>query len=654
MLKYLFSFISVLLIATTLLSQPNFSKIEIFPREEIELFGKVELRFQMKSYSNNYDSDIIKVDAVFTSPSGRNYKIPGFYYVDYVKLPDYDCGLDLPCELLGVGKWQPYNWVVRFTPNEIGKWTYRIIAKDKKGTTKTPNNLSYNFICEPSDKTGFISKRNNRYLQKGDQPLFLIGANVCWYERDGFSKPIVNELGTNDYVRYFDILEENKANFTKVWINNPAGMSLTGREWTTDKVHDFDDYNQKDAWQLDKIFEMAEVRDLNIILCVFQQNTFVNTYGVNNWKNNNSFNSNVNSNREQSIDSPFAFFSDQNAKKLTKDMMRYMIARWGYATNLVAWKIFTEIEQVENIWGKSGITPPKGYLESVFEWHADMARYISETDAFGHLITTSSPNKYSNGGKEYPRVFYNMDLTISHDYKGINTLNDLKVFEKHLLVRANAYLSEDKLQDKPYMSQEWGVTPGKKLKEMDPVGYAYHCCLWSSAMTGAFGSVLSWEWDTYLVKKDLFKRIKPVSIFMNSVIEDLDGSIIGKKVQANGLSTFYAVNRSNGLIIGWCQDDNYDFSAVKNTAYIKNLKRAKPKINSKKSTIIIPVQENHITYAIKWYDTNKAELIEETTVSSTGGKIKIKMPSSLRNSTFGDGAFKIIPLKTYDRKIILK
>lgn len=645
MIKYFYSLISVVLISSALISQPNFSKIEIFPNNEIELFGKVELRFQMESYPNNYDSDIIQVDAVFTSPSGKNYKVPGFYYVDFVKLPDFDCGLDLKCESLIVAKYQPYNWVIRFTPNEEGRWKYSVIAKDKNGSKKTHDNIEYSFVCKPSDKTGFISKRNNRYLQKGDQPLFLIGTNVCWYKKEQFSKPIVNELGTNDYVRYFDILEENEANFTKVWINHSPGMSLTGREWTTNKLHGFDDYNQKDAWQLDRIFELAEDRDLNILLCVFQQNAMVNTYGDNNWGKNNAFNSQVNNSRNQTIDSPFEFFSNKTAKKLTKDMMRYMIARWGYATNLVAWKIFTEIEQVEKIWGKSGVTPPSGYLKNVFEWHTEMAKYIRETDPFNHLITTSSPNKYSNGGKEYPRVFYDMDLTISHDYKGFNTLNDLKVFEKHLLVRANAYLSEDKLQDKPYMSQEWGVVPGKELREMDPVGYAYHCCLWSSAMTGAFGSVLSWEWDTYLVKQDLFKRIKPVSIFMNLVIEDLDESVIGKKVQANGLSTFYALNKNTDLIIGWCQDDKYDFSVVKNTAYIKDLKSSKPRIKSKKNTILIPVEENNKAYTIKWYDTNTAELVEENSVRSIKGTIKLKMPYMLRSSTFGDGAFIITPVE---------
>lgn len=644
MLKSFVTSLIFILIPSIIVCQPDIQQIKIYPDDSVGIFDKLELRFRLKQYANNYDSDIVKVDAFFTSPSGITYTVPGFYYIDYVKQPDFDCGLDLPCESLAVAKWQPYNWVVRFTPNETGNWVYEVVVKDKNGTQVLTNSQKNTFNCKHSDKTGFISKRNNRYLQKGNQPIFLVGTNACWYGRDVFSKPIANELGTNDYIRYFDILEESKANFTKVWINHSAGISLTGREWTTNKVHGFDDYNQKDAWQLDRIFELAEQRNIYIILCMFQQNALVNSYGVKNWGENNAFNRAVNSECDYTINSPFEFFSDSNARKLTKDLFRYMIARWGYATNLVAWKIFTEIEQVENIWRKSKVTPPKDYLENVFNWHSDMAAYIRSIDAFSHMITTSSPNKYSNGGKEYPGVFYDMDLTISHDYKGVNTLDDIKIFEKHLLTRANNYMNEKGLQDKPYMSQEWGVTPGKELTEIDPVGYAFHNCLWSSAMSGAFGSVLSWEWDTYLLKKNLFIRLKPVSEFMNSVISELDGSIAGKRIHNNGISTFYAENSSNGVIIGWCQDDHFDFSAVKNTSYIKNLKSSKPKVSSRNNAIEIPVSGKNRYYRIQWYDTNTARWIEERSVESKGNILSFKMPVSLRRSTFGDGAFVLKPV----------
>ena len=613
--------------------------LQIFPENGTELFDKIELRFHLKEYTNNYDSEMIRVDGEFTSPSGKTYTMPGFYYADYVKLKDFDCGLDIPCESLQKAKHQPYNWSIRFTPNETGIWKYAIIAQDKNGRCIFPRNKKGNFTCIRSVRTGFITKNNNRYLKKGNDPIFLVGANVAWYGRDAFSVIPVNELGTNDYQRYIDILARIDVNFIKVWINHPASMALVGREWTTGKMHWFDDYNQKDAWQLDQVMEYANKHDINILLCVLQQNSFVNSYGVNRWEEHNAFNSRENSKREQVIQSPFNFFSDEKAIKYTKDLFRYIVARWGYMPNLIAWKLFTEIEQVEKIWSRSGVYPPDNYIENVIKWHNDMADYIRKIDPYQHLITTSSPNKYSSGGKEFPRIWYNMDLTISHDYQGFNNMKELKRFETHLLNRANAYINEPGLHDKPYMVQEWGLTPGNELRKLDPNGYQYHCCLWSSCMTGAFGSVATWEWDSYILKQHLFKLLKPVSIFMSSVINDLDSSMRGYKMHMNGLSVFYATNDYKDMFIGWCQDDNYDFSVIKDTKYIDDLKSSKPKPFSKRNTINLAVNKNKQAYTIQWFDTQTAEIVYEETIQSKGYKIKFSMPGSLRSGTFGDGAF---------------
>ena len=637
MIRFLIFGSLLLGISFRLIAQPQMSNFRQVPEGEVGLFQKIELRFHLNEYANNYDSKIIRVDAEFRSPSGKIYIMPGFYFTDYVKLPDFDCGMDIPCEKLKSSTQQPYNWAIRFTPTEVGTWTYTVYAKDKKGSISFPENRS--FTCVASDETGFISKNNNRYLKKGDEPVFMVGANVPWYGKSSFYDIPLNELGTNDYKRYIKLLAQNNATFMKVWINHPPGMALVGREFTTGKMHWFDDYNQKDAWQLDRIFEEAQENNINILLCVFQQNSLVNNYGVYYWKNDNAFNSAENSKGERVIRSPFDFFSNKKAIKYTKDLLRYIIARWGYAPNLIAWKLFTEVEQVENIWSRSNVYPPLNYLDNMIRWHSIMAGFIRQNDPYKHLITTSSPNKYAHNGKEFPSVFYDMDLTVSHDYKSYKSIVRMKQFETHMLKAATNYIETPRLTDKPYMSQEWGFSTGKEMVKYDPNGYEFHCCLWSSSMSGAFGSMAPWWWDSYLLKKHLFKELQPVSFFMNSVVEHLNGSTKGYKVQIHGLTVFYATTEKEDIFIGWCQDDNYDFSVVKNTRYIKNLKSSKPRPAGRKSIIKLRVNKNKQTYTIRWYDTQNAEMVQEETVSSKGYKIKFTMPQDLRTSTFGDGAF---------------
>jgi hypothetical protein len=628
----------LLVISFHLLSQPDLTNFSVSPENEVGVFEKIELRFRLNLYDNNYDSDVIRVDAEFISPSGKTYTVPGFYYVDYIKMPDFNCGLDIACESLKTAPYQPYNWVVRFTPNETGKWTYSVTAEDKKGTSVYPQHTKGSFICHNSEHTGFITKNNNRYLKKGDKPIFLVGTNIAWYERNSYADIPVKETGTNDYKRYIDILAKNQANFMRIWINHPAGISLVGREWTTGEMHSFDDYNQKDAWQLDRIMEDAAEHNINIVLSLLQQNAFVNTYGVNNWTDNNPFNKSIRDNISGGVREPYQVFTNKEALRQTKNLFRYIIARWGYATNLVSWELWNEIEQLEKILKKSGVSVPANYYDDVITWHRKMAAFVRATDPYDHLVSTSSPNKYSDGGKLFPGVWYQMDLTVSHDYQNIKNM-PFKGFEKHLFNRAKGYINASGLTDKPYMSQEWGLTPGKSFARFDPKGYEFHNCLWSGSMTGAFGTIAIWEWDNYVLKNHLFTQLKPVSAFMNSVVGQLDGSTKGYKTFINGLSVFYATNSTSDIFIGWCQDDNYDFAAVKNTRYIKDLRSDKPVPSSHKNTIQLPVKENKQSYTVTWYDTKTVQKVYEEKVISKKHMIRFNMPAGLRSGTFGDGAF---------------
>ena len=640
MIKYSYFILLVILAPLYTVAQPIIKNVQYpNPDDKIELFDKIELKFHINEYTNNYDSEIIRVDGKFISPSGKTYTVPGFYYVEYVKEKDFSCKQNVLCESLKKAKEQPYNWMIRFTPDETGRWEYVIIGKDKNGRSTFPEKKKGSFNCIKSNRTGFITKNNNRYLKKGDKPVFMVGTNIAWYGRDSYYDIPVKESGTNDYKRYIHLLAQNNANFMRLWVNHSAGISLIGREWTTGEMYSFDNYNQKDAWQLDQIISEADNNNINIVLSLLQQNAFVNSYGINNWKDNNAFNKTVRGSKNASLQNPFDIFSNKEAIHQTKNLFRYIIARWGYATNIISWELWNEVEQLEKIWQKANVPIPDNYYEIIIRWHDQMAEFMRKTDPFGHLVSTSSPNKYTDGGKLFPDIWYKMDLTVSHDYKSYKSIVRMKQFETHMLKAATNYIETPRLTDKPYMSQEWGFSTGKEMVKYDPNGYEFHCCLWSSSMSGAFGSMAPWWWDSYLLKKHLFKELQPVSFFMNSVVEHLNGSTKGYKVQIHGLTVFYATTEKEDIFIGWCQDDNYDFSVVKNTRYIKNLKSSKPRPAGRKSIIKLRVNKNKQTYTIRWYDTQNAEMVQEETVSSKGYKIKFTMPQDLRTSTFGDGAF---------------
>src|SRR5208282_1892216 len=79
------------------------------------LYDKFEASFSMKAdYTNPFDPDQIDITATFTSPSGKQWPIHGFYYSSIGGM-----------------------WKLRFSPDEAGTWKYTIQVKDKTGETTT-------------------------------------------------------------------------------------------------------------------------------------------------------------------------------------------------------------------------------------------------------------------------------------------------------------------------------------------------------------------------------------------------------------------------------------------------------------------------------------------------------------------------------------
>ena len=120
------------------------------------LYEKIELRVNLKAtYSNPYDPDEVDLWAEFKSPSGKAWRIPGFY---------------------NPSSWASL-WMVRFAPTETGSWQYVVKVRDAKGTATS---AAGTFDVVLSAHHGFVTVApNKRYLKYSDGTSFYgIG---LWY-----------------------------------------------------------------------------------------------------------------------------------------------------------------------------------------------------------------------------------------------------------------------------------------------------------------------------------------------------------------------------------------------------------------------------------------------------------------------------------------
>ena len=152
----------------------------------VDLFGLCEISFKLpKNYVNPYDPDTISVYAIFTGPDNSSYTVNAFYYEDYTFQQHNDGYEEATHNPIHDG------WRIRFTPNQVGTWTFMISAVDANGSLNASFlNVNHTFSCTSVyEADGFISMANSRYLkrdivrngQRQFHSFFPIGPDVAWY-----------------------------------------------------------------------------------------------------------------------------------------------------------------------------------------------------------------------------------------------------------------------------------------------------------------------------------------------------------------------------------------------------------------------------------------------------------------------------------------
>jgi hypothetical protein len=127
-------------------------------------WSRIELVFEGPASRGTGEPNPFEVlfDVNFTGPRGRQYRVPGFYDGD------------------GKGGLDGNVWKVRFSADELGRWTYSSVSKQKELHGQTGH---FTVIDIPKDAAGFwkwgrleytgTAKNRIRYLKFRDGPYWL-------------------------------------------------------------------------------------------------------------------------------------------------------------------------------------------------------------------------------------------------------------------------------------------------------------------------------------------------------------------------------------------------------------------------------------------------------------------------------------------------
>jgi len=337
---------------------------------DVPLYGKLELSFPGLLTANPYDPDIVDIWADITSPTGKTYRQNAFAYTNFMRQavsvpsPDY-CNMSL----LHKGKndyyWYPSSswntmeslvqgdreWRLRFSPDEVGDWTYQLKMKDSSGEITLPTG---SFRVSDTDLPGPIrvSPQDKNYLEDARGNFFYgIGTNNNVLSSIAFGDPANTRWcrGTYIFEEQLEELKSNKMNVLRLGPGNGWGFSF---EWGKGGLGNYDN-RQKQAWALDHVIDFAKERNIYVIP-VFEWQGFFQDWtpapkptGIYNEWPWNPYNE-VNGGPLPQNSSP-AFWTDAKAQKYYQWKLRYLSARYFYNRNILFYEFWNET-QVKTDW----------------------------------------------------------------------------------------------------------------------------------------------------------------------------------------------------------------------------------------------------------------------------------------------------------------
>lgn len=434
------------------------------------------------TYENPYDPAQIDVQATFHSPKGETIPVPAFYLRPY----DLNCFGD-DCDTTALAPAGAPGWRVRFTPTQIGRWTFEVEARTASGATPLREG---EFRVVESDAPGFVHMGSNpRYFAFDDgAAYFPVGENLAWALDD--------EGGLDAYTHWLDELSAAGANYARLNLDVPWFISL-------DSPGPPGDYDaaQAAAWRMDTILELAAERGIYLELVLIWHQGFTTEPLPSgtarpdasiSWANNPYSTANGGA-----LSGPSAIFFDATARDLLRQRLRYIVARWGYSPNVFAWEVTDALDAV------SGYTPSRAQ-----PWLQDMTGYLRQIDPYRHLITV---------GLRQP------DLTLWQlpgiDFAAVQFYQDRPDADTGDIVSESLGVLRDVLGGlrKPVLLTEFSLNPSYAPIDDDPGGVHLKNMLWSAALSGAAGGGVTWWWDSYVDAENLYEDFRPLAQFSQGI-----------------------------------------------------------------------------------------------------------------------------------------
>lgn len=464
------------------------------------------------------------------------------------------------------------KWLIRFSVFTEGDYSAELSVRKGGKLTKVK---SLNFtVIKKTGSRGILSveplNRRHFIFENGDI-YTAIGHNIAWGNKK-------NPVGFYENIcRKFN---KCGANWTRLWLTTEWFLTLFPKNSMPSAFED----SFPAAETLDKIMEIFEKYGIYVQLVLFNHGNVKGKSGPLTDRNWHDFAFNADTPGGY-LNSPSEFFTDKRARRDTKNYLRYVVSRWGYSPNILCYELFNEASSSE------------ADIRSISEWHRKMTAYLRETDARGHMISTSSASVVC------PLIYEDYFDFINHHRYG--SVSNIYQIISDVTWCAACY-------DKPVILAECGAawTADSAVDRT-----VIHQHVWAGLMSGSAGTGCQWYWERIdaLENEEGYLDYAYASVFADRIPWGCAGHrfVTGDEVlldskKANALGY---VNGNYAYL--WLYDPAYTFTYRTDRV-------------TKSASLTLRLKNG--IYNVMWYDTENGRFLKPSHYTVNDGVLTLTVP----------------------------
>jgi hypothetical protein len=377
-----------------------------------------------------------------------------------------------------------------------------------------------------------ISRENPSYFQLSDgTPYIPVGINLISPSGKYRNNP---DSSLYDFGQWMKKLSSNGGNYIRVWLSSPF--------W------DIEDqkaglYSEEKAGRIDTLIKMAERYNLRIKMTLEHFRSLTEEENPQPW----AVKSVYHTSNGGPLDSIRQYISSQEGQKLFIDKAGFYSSRYGSRAVFFGWELWNEMNAM------------KGPEDSLFfMWNERMLKEVKKS--FPDNLVMQSLGSFDTDGVRslYRKMTLLPDNEVAQVHRYLDPGAPLDLCQMPMDIICSSAV-EDIISynpGKPVILAETGAVESRhsgpsRFYSVDTAGILLHDILFAPFFSGSAGAGMSWHWDSYVDKNNLWYHFGRFSEAVKN-IDPVKEKFIVSKHEAEGLRIYRLSGRKTVLL--WLRD----------------------------------------------------------------------------------------------------